>query len=113
MVVQIFNWASIHYIREVRNCFFLFYGDEIHTCATVKDHIEDCILYHIRYTTIEALLYQPLRFILTLTVIEVRFFWEGSIAIMTCITLMHPFYALHLSLLLMAKTTAQSVCKNN
>ena len=26
---------------------------------------------------------------------------------------MHPFYALHLSLSLMAKTTAQSVCKNN
>ena len=49
---------------------FLFYGNEIHTCATVKDQIEDtifklCILYHITYTTIEALLYQPLRFILT------------------------------------------------
>ena len=28
-------------------------------------------------------------------------------------TFMHPFYALHLSLSLMAKTTAQSVCKNN
>ena len=24
--------------------FFLFYGYEIHTCATVKDHIEDKIL---------------------------------------------------------------------
>ena len=50
--------------------FILFYGNEIHTCATVKDHIEDkifkyCILYHITYTKIEALLYQPLRFILT------------------------------------------------
>ena len=27
---------------------------------------KSCILYHITYTTIEALLYQPLRFILTL-----------------------------------------------
>ena len=27
---------------------------------------KSCILYHISYTTIEALLYQPLRFILTL-----------------------------------------------
>ena len=26
---------------------------------------KSCILYHITYTTIEALLYQPLRFILT------------------------------------------------
>ena len=50
--------------------FFLFYSNEIHTCATVKDHIEDkifksCKLYHITYTKIEALLYQPLCFILT------------------------------------------------
>ena len=45
----------------------------IHVCATAKDHIEDkilrysksCMLYHIAYTTIEALLYQPLRYILT------------------------------------------------
>ena len=39
MVVHIFNRACINYIREVRNC-FRFYGNEIHTCATVKDHIE-------------------------------------------------------------------------
>ena len=43
---------------------------EFHTCATVKEHIEDkifksCIFYYIIYTTMEALLYQPLRFILT------------------------------------------------
>ena len=29
---------------------------------------KSCILYHITYTTIEALLYQPLRFILTLKI---------------------------------------------
>ena len=56
--------------KRGQQLFFLFYGNEIHTCATVKDHIEDkisksCILYHITYTTIEALLYQPLRFIFT------------------------------------------------
>ena len=70
MKVQIFNWACINYIREVSNCFFLFYGNEIHTCATVKDHIKDKIfkiLYFISHNiyNYEALLYQPLRFILT------------------------------------------------
>ena len=43
MVVQIFNLACIKYMREASNCFFLFYGNEIHTCSTVKDHIEDKI----------------------------------------------------------------------
>ena len=62
-VYMTYEWSAI--------VFFLFYGNEIHTCATVKDHIKDKIfkilymLYHIAYTTIEALLYQPLRFILT------------------------------------------------
>ena len=54
--------------QRSQQLFFLFYGDEIHTCATVKDYIEDklpCILYHITYRTIEALFYHPLRFILT------------------------------------------------
>ena len=43
MLVQIFNWACINYIREVNNCFILFNGTEIYTCATAKDHIEDNI----------------------------------------------------------------------
>ena len=47
---------------------------------------KSCILYHITYTTIEALLYQPLRFILILKVKEVLFLLEGSIANMTCIS---------------------------
>ena len=49
-------------------------------------------LYHITYTTIEVLLYQPLRFILSLKVIEVCFLLERSIGNMTCIfTFMHHF----------------------
>ena len=56
--------------KRGQQLFFLFYGNGIHTCATVKGHIDDkilksCILYYITYTTIEAPLYQPLRFILT------------------------------------------------
>ena len=52
MAGQILNWAGLNYIREVRNRFFLFYGNEIHTCATVTDHIEDkifIILYFISH----------------------------------------------------------------
>ena len=76
--------------------FFLFYGNEIYTCATVKDHIEvkiryskSCILYHITYTTIEALLYQPLRFILTFKSNSSMISLEGSITNMTCIIYFH------------------------
>ena len=69
-----------------------------------------CILKHIPYTTIEALLYQPLRFILTFKVIEVWFLSEGSIANMTCIyTFMHPSLALHLSISLMTKDILHNV----
>ena len=52
--------------------FFLFYGNEIHTCFTVKDHIEDKIfkiLYIISHNicnNIGPLLCQPLRFIRTI-----------------------------------------------
>ena len=61
-----------------------------------------CILYHITCTTIEALLYQPLRFVLTFKSNRSMISLEGSIANMTCIhTFMHPFKALHLSLSLM------------
>ena len=33
----------MNYIKEFSNCFFLSYGNEIHTCAAVKEHIEDKI----------------------------------------------------------------------
>ena len=61
---------SMYTLHKRGQHFFLFYSNEIHTCATAKDHIEDkifksCILYHMTYSTIKALLYQPLRFILT------------------------------------------------
>ena len=51
---------------------------------------KSCILYHIRYTKIEALPYQPLRFMLTLKVIEVWFLLKGNIVNMTCVTFMYP-----------------------
>ena len=47
---------------------------------------KSCILYHIKYTTIEALLYQPLRFILTFKSHRGMIFFEGIIANMTCIS---------------------------
>ena len=62
---------SMHKLHKSnQQLFFLFYGNEIHTCATVKDHIEDKILeilYIISHSiyNIEALLYQPLRYICT------------------------------------------------
>ena len=70
MVVQIFNWAYINYIREVSNCFFDFMATKFTLVLLSKiiskiRYSKSCILYHITYTTIEALLYQPLRFILT------------------------------------------------
>ena len=56
--------------KKVQQLFFLSYGNEIHTCAAVKNkskilYSKSCILYHITYTTIKTLHYQPLRFILT------------------------------------------------
>ena len=75
---------------------------------------KSCILYHITYTTIEALLYRPLKFILTFKGIEsVISFGRKHSKYDMHNTFMHPFYALHLSLSLMAKTTKQSVCTNN
>ena len=54
---------------------------------------KSCILYHITYTTIGALLYQPRRFIyLPLKVIEVWFLLEGSIVNMTCIIYLHASF---------------------
>ena len=32
---------SMYKLHKRSPQFFLFYGNEIHTCATVKDHIED------------------------------------------------------------------------
>ena len=50
--------------------FFVFNGNKLHTCALSKiiskiKCSKSCILYHITYATLETLLYQPLRFILT------------------------------------------------
>ena len=52
--------------------FFLFYGNEINSslCYCQRSYgrlrySKSCILYHITYAMIEALLYQPLRCILT------------------------------------------------
>ena len=72
------------------------------------------ILYHITYTTIEALLYQPLRFILTFKSNRSMI----SFGRKHCKYDMHKkfhasFLVIALSLSLMGKTTAQSVCKNN
>ena len=77
---------------------------------------KSCILYHITYTTIETLLYQPLRFILTFKSNRsmISFGRKHCIYDMYIVyTFMYPFEALQLSLSLMAKTTAQSVCMNN
>ena len=72
--------------KRGQQLFFLFYGNEIHTCATVIDHIEDKILKScILYTTIESRLYQPLKFILTFESNRSMTSLEGSIANMTCI----------------------------
>ena len=75
---------------------------------------KSCILYHITYTTIEALLFQPLRLILTFKRNESMIsFRRKHCKYEMHNTFMHPFSALHLSLSLMANTTEQSVCKNN
>ena len=76
---------------------------------------KSCILYHITYTTIEALLYQPLRFILT---------FKSNRSMVSfgrkhCKYDMHIYF--HASFLGIAfqsfiddkDYTAQSVCKNN
>ena len=100
-----------------------------------------CILYHIKYTTIEVLLYQFLTFILTfkskrsmisfgrkqckygLHIMGSTQHWHNNTInnkeIRQCFfdpmiyTFMHPFQALHLCLSLMAKTTAQIICEKN
>ena len=102
---------------------------------------KSCILYYITYKTIEALLYQSLRFILifksTRSMIpfgrkhckhdmhivgstqQCRKNTINNKEIQQCCfdpmiyTFMHPFSALHVSLSLMTKTTVQCVCKNN
>ena len=35
--------------KKVQQLFFLTYGNEIHTCATVKEHIEDTIIQNLVY----------------------------------------------------------------
>ena len=71
---------------------------------------KSCILYHITYTTIEALLYQPLSFILTFKSIRsMDYFGRKHCKYDMHYTFMHPFYALHLSLSLMTKTILHKV----
>ena len=95
MVVQNFNEACLNYKREVSNCFFDFLATKFTLVLLSKiiskiRYSKSCILYNITYTTIEALLYQPLRFILTLKSSRSIISLEGSIANMTCIiTFMH------------------------
>ena len=95
---------------------------------------KSCILYHITYTTTEALLYQPLRFKFTfksnrsmisfgrkhckydlhnMQVIFAMLPFKRCMKVYILYTFMNHFYELHLSLSLIAKTAAQSVCKNN
>ena len=76
---------------------------------------KSCILYHITYTTIEALLYQPLRFILTFKSNRSMIsFWRKHCKYDLRNIYFHAsFLDMHLSLSLMAKTIAQSDCKNN
>ena len=97
MVLQIFNWVCINYIREVSNCFYFY---SIATKFTLKllskiiskiRYSKYCILDHI---TIEALLYQSLRIMLTFKSNRSMI----SVANMTCIIwkyilyiFMHPF----------------------
>ena len=76
---------------------------------------KSCILYHITYTTIEVLLYQPQRFILTLKSNRSMVSFEGK----------HCNYDLHIyvyasflgiafkSFIDDTDFTAQSVCTNN
>ena len=74
-----------------------------------------CILYHITYTIIEALLYQPLRFILTFKCNKSMISFERK----HCKYDMHIYF--HASFLAIVfkyfiddkDYTAQSVCKNN
>ena len=70
-MVHIFNWACINYIRVQQLFFFILWHRNSYLCYCQKTlstirYSKSCILYHITYTTIGALLYQPLRFILTL-----------------------------------------------
>ena len=62
----------MNYIREVSNCFLFFYFMApkftlvlLSKTILMVIYSKFCILYHITYTTIKALLYLPLRFILT------------------------------------------------
>ena len=70
MAVRIFNRSCINYIREVSNfSYFMatkFTLGQLSKIISKIRYSKSCILYHITYITIEALLYQPLRFILTI-----------------------------------------------
>ena len=76
---------------------------------------KSCILYHITYTSIEALLYQPLRFILTFKSYRSMVSFRRK----HCKYDMHiHFHASYLGIAFRSfiddkEYTAQSVCKND
>ena len=77
---------------------FLSYGNEIHTCATVKEPIEDktfkvsYIISHNIYNNRGTALSTSQIYTYLLKVTEVLFLLEGRFANMACIyTFMHPF----------------------
>ena len=77
---------------------------------------KSCILYHITYmyTTIEALLYQPLRFILTFKSNRNMFFGRKHCKYDMCIYFNASFLGIAFKSFIDDKDyTAQSVCKNN
>ena len=106
--------------KKVQQLLFLSYGKEIHTCATVKNilkirYSKSCMLYHITYTTIEALLYQPLRFILTFKSNRSMIsFGRKHCKYDMYITFHASFLGIAFKYFIDDKDfTAQNVCKNN
>ena len=77
-------------------------------------YYKSCILYHITYATIEVLLYQSPTIMLTFKINRSRIsfgrkhYKYDMHNILACILSRHCI----LSILLMAKTSAQRVCKN-
>ena len=89
---------------------FLSYGNEIHTCAPVKENIEDEI-----YTTKEALLYQPLRCTLTFKSNRSMIYYGATPSKYDIHIYFHAsFLGIAFKFFIDDKDyTAQSVCKNN
>ena len=120
MVVQNFNWACTKYIKKFSNCFFYLVVTKFILELLSKNiskirYSKSCILYHITYITIKALLYQPQRFILTFKSKRSMVSFGGK----HCKYDMHIyFYASLLGIAFKSfiddkDFTAQGVCKNN